>query len=141
MKTVKKNVYYCEHCKKHGLSASSMSRHEASCTANPNRRCRMCQITGEAQQPTEVLKACVAQLALDWGDWDVDMVYLDKRHKDSVTAMESLRSASNNCPACIAAALRQSGIPWSVVGFDLQKECASFWDDVNAAKEENSHHG
>ena len=35
MKTVTKPVYYCEHCKKHGLSKSAMTYHESICFNNP----------------------------------------------------------------------------------------------------------
>lgn len=35
MKTVNKPVYYCEHCKKHGLSKSAMIYHETICFNNP----------------------------------------------------------------------------------------------------------
>ena len=42
MKTIKKNVYYCEFCGKHSLSPS-LKIHENHCTANPNRSCRMCE--------------------------------------------------------------------------------------------------
>jgi hypothetical protein len=36
MKKVIKPVYYCEHCKRHMLSASSMSVHERFCKKAPN---------------------------------------------------------------------------------------------------------
>ena len=35
MKTTTEKVYHCEHCKKHMLSAASMSRHEKYCRYNP----------------------------------------------------------------------------------------------------------
>jgi len=38
MKTELKKVYYCEFCKKHGLSASSISRHEKYCKMRPENR-------------------------------------------------------------------------------------------------------
>jgi hypothetical protein len=38
MKTVEKKVYYCDHCKRHMLSAGAMSRHEKYCRLNPNNR-------------------------------------------------------------------------------------------------------
>ena len=42
MKTLLKKVYYCDFCKKKGMSASAMSVHEKHCTLNPNRQCRLC---------------------------------------------------------------------------------------------------
>jgi len=38
MKTEVKKVYYCEHCRKHMLSASSMSRHEKYCRNKPENK-------------------------------------------------------------------------------------------------------
>ena len=43
MRTVLKKVYYCDFCKKKGLSASSISKHEKHCTLNPKRECRLCK--------------------------------------------------------------------------------------------------
>jgi hypothetical protein len=42
MKIVKKNVYYCGFCKKKGLSAGHMYKHEKHCTANLDRQCDFC---------------------------------------------------------------------------------------------------
>jgi hypothetical protein len=36
-----KKVYYCDFCKKHGLSSYWMREHEKHCTLNPDRRCGM----------------------------------------------------------------------------------------------------
>ena len=40
MKTVKKNVYYCDFCKKRSLR--SLKTHETHCTGNPDRHCQLC---------------------------------------------------------------------------------------------------
>lgn len=44
MKTLIKKVYYCDFCKKKGLSHHSMVRHELICSQNPenNRPCYTC---------------------------------------------------------------------------------------------------
>jgi hypothetical protein len=51
-------------------------------------------------------------------------------------AILKLREATDGCPACILAALRQKGIIIGMVAeyFDYGKECAEFWKDVNADK-------
>lgn len=36
MKQRTKEVYYCDHCNKHGLVKSAMERHILSCTKNPD---------------------------------------------------------------------------------------------------------
>lgn len=38
MKTIKKEVYYCDFCKKHNTSKSAMVRHEKFCSANPDNK-------------------------------------------------------------------------------------------------------
>jgi len=45
MKTKTKEVYYCEHCKKHGLVKNKMIYHEAICSKNPQnyRPCFNCE--------------------------------------------------------------------------------------------------
>ena len=45
MKILTKKVYYCEHCKKHGLSKPQMIYHEKVCNRNPEnkRSCFQCQ--------------------------------------------------------------------------------------------------
>lgn len=49
MKTITKEVYYCEHCTKHGLSKSKMEYHEKICYSNPEniRPCYNCQHLGK----------------------------------------------------------------------------------------------
>ena len=44
MKTKTKNVYYCDFCKKHGLSKHAMEYHEKICSYNPanHRPCQTC---------------------------------------------------------------------------------------------------
>lgn len=42
MKELTKKVFYCDHCKKHGLSKGSMSKHEKWCNYNPENR-RACE--------------------------------------------------------------------------------------------------
>jgi len=36
MESKTKQVYYCDHCKKHGLVRSAMERHELICKKNPD---------------------------------------------------------------------------------------------------------
>lgn len=55
MKIIEKKVYYCDFCKKHGLAAGHMSRHEKRCTKNPVRDCGMCDRMGGA--PDDVILA------------------------------------------------------------------------------------
>lgn len=139
MKTKIVNRYYCDFCRKSGGSASAMSRHEKHCTLNPNRECRVCQYMTETYTGTpvsELLKILPKQLPSDV-NWTHDEWY---RFYDAVDeAMPKLREAAGNCPACILAALRQSGAGTSSGGFDFRKEMEAVWSDVNTTRAENGY--
>jgi ribosomal protein L37AE/L43A len=98
-----KTVYYCEFCKKHGLSRNAMELHERVCTLNPNRTCRWNLKSGEhgevdvpslagALHERAEAEGSLAQADIDW-----------------------LRDEVDGCPACMLASLRQSlveGFHW-----------------------------
>lgn len=47
--------------------------------------------------------------------------------------LDQARNVSNNCPACIMAAIRQSGIPVPAVsGFSFTEEMRSAWREFNS---------
>ena len=116
--------YYCEHCGKGGCSGGHIRRHEESCTANPARICRFHETRDERQPEMAELIATVRE----HGD-------------DAKGLMDALRDVADNCPACILAALRQSGIQraWADrkyegkdaprIEFDFRAEVAQFWSD------------
>lgn len=113
--------YYCEHCGKSSGSGGHMSRHEKSCTANPDRECRMCNSTRPIGSLIEVL-----------GDGDE-------------AGVMSLRYEAGGCPACMLAAIRQSGLqrPYEVDGsgkmtdegfsveFNFKEEKDRWWKEKN----------
>jgi hypothetical protein len=45
MITKLKKVYYCEFCGKKGMHPYWMKEHEKTCNLNPNRSCKLCDIT------------------------------------------------------------------------------------------------
>lgn len=94
MKMAMRPRYYCDHCNRGTGSAAFMLRHEASCTANPNRECRMCGTGTPAH--LENLAAILRRPGATLEDWQAKMV--------------NLREAAEHCPCCILAAIRQSGI-------------------------------
>lgn len=122
MRQVKKWRYYCDFCKKVNGSSFHMKRHEKNCTANPDRGCGMCELEGNQAIPmSELIES------LGVGD---------------AAGMEKLRSLCENCPACILAAIRQSGIMdsssreienerGSWTSFNYKDEHEEFWDDRN----------
>lgn len=109
--------YYCEHCKKSGGSAYWIQRHEDACTRNPNRVCGMCKF-GEQDQHSipELIEA------LGGGD---------------AAGVERLGDLADYCPACMLAAIKQSGIQRRYVDeddqgfsvpFNFAKAKQEFWE-------------
>ena len=85
MKAVRRWRYYCDHCKKVGGAKCHMERHEAACTANPDRVCGFCAKTGcgSGLSTAELVAVLDAQ---------------------GFAALVTLA----DCPACTLAALRQT---------------------------------
>lgn len=123
MKVVKKNVYYCDHCKKKGLSATHIRSHEMHCTNNPNRHCKLCGTTSIADLIQQfrarftltkhvVVKSLDIDFTEDYREYDVNWV-------DKPVTLDEIREAVGNCPNCIFAILRQVGFNRHY--FDLEK--------------------
>jgi len=87
--------YYCDFCGKASGSAWAMKRHEAACTLNPARVCRMCALLELGSSHLDAGKAAFLAPALT-SDWPARMA--------------ALRTATENCPCCILAVLRQTGV-------------------------------
>lgn len=126
--------YYCDYCGRSGCAGGHIKRHEASCTANPDRVCGFCAVTGETQASMPDLIAALNSCGEHWA-----------------AGMKALREVANACPACTLAAIRQSGIQkkWleeaqegketPTLGFDFKSEVASFWADNNADRGDGGH--
>ena len=102
-----------------------MRKHEERCTLNPQRKCGVCAMMDE-EQPT--MAALLEPFAgIEAGEeCTFDVAVLN-------TALAQVRNVAN-CPACIMAAIRQSGIPVPVVeGFNFTEEMRSIWADFNDA--------
>lgn len=137
MRRVLRWRFYCEFCPKAGMSGGHMARHEASCTRNPNRVCRMCALVGESARPMPELIAALRE-----------------------GGVEAVRKASEvGCPVCILAAIlcdrKERGVDLRkpahgedgyrryqeeverYADFDFKKERDAFFATVNDEKYEN----
>ena len=129
MKTVKKNVYYCDYCNKRGLSTGHMSRHEKSCTLNINRTCKVCNLLDN--EKLELQPIIEKHLAL----------YLQTDEVKTYDGMPILEDC-NGCPACTLAVIRQIYKQaklrnfYNSIVFDHKKEMQSVFYDINSAREE-----
>lgn len=132
MKVKRVNRYICEYCKKSGCAAGHMKKHEERCTMNPNRKCGMCAMM-DLDQPN--LTSMIALLPNPdqyekkeryWSGFGNDF----KKVVEEI--MPKLREKTNDCPACILAALRQAKIPVRLVeSFSFFEECKKTWEDFN----------
>ena len=138
MITKKVNRYYCEFCKKANCSASSISRHEKSCTLNPDRICRMCAMFDlEQRKMSDLLKILPTPVIIEDDEMGLTLINV----KEIESAMEKLRSVNDNCPACLLATIRQMGIPVPAVSsFNFTEECKSAWACLNEAQIRNDYY-
>ena len=117
--------YWCDHCNKPGGSSHAMKKHELICTKNPERHCGMCSLMENVQKPMSELVAIMqepAKLLTDTLCHGYDNAMRE--------AMVKLRQETSNCPACILAALRQSGT-YSATS-DFKSEAKSIREDIYA---------
>ena len=129
--------YYCDFCKKANCSQSAMRTHEAHCTNNPDRMCRMCDLLETRHTPLEALTALLPDPEMP--DTRADFEIWDGRPSPLYAALSEalplLRSKADGCPVCVFAALRQAKIPADKELFDLKAECKAALEDI-----ESKHH-
>ena len=89
-------AFICEHCGKKQLAKGSMRRHEKRCTANPGRECKMCD------------QVEIAGLSTNTVGLSRLVEILSDREASPKNRMAAIREETD-CPACILAAIRQSG--------------------------------
>lgn len=124
MKAVKRWRYYCDHCKKVSGLRSAMEKHEKGCTLNPARECGICGFLGGGMAVSTVELIALLpdpEKFKRMESWDVGEEYGgsgeyevmdDPSLRDATQAvLPKLRELTDDCPACILAALRQRGIP------------------------------
>ena len=128
--------YWCEFCGKGGCSAGHMERHEAACTANPGRVCRMCANTGTTQAPMAELVAIASETC--------------STDAERVALVSKIEAAADGCPVCVFAAIRQAGRvsgKFKAAGdnfecvdpglpFDLKTRLREKWAEVDALRAE-----
>jgi hypothetical protein len=126
--------YYCDFCKTSKGTPQSMRHHEERCTMNPHRKCGLCTLVdGGYGYLSEGLKALESYKHLAKGSMATCDHYLPK------TAEEELRKATNDCPVCMYAALRQTGLDGQMPGFDFYGEKTDAYNSaMDAIREENT---
>lgn len=95
---------------------------------NPNRSCKMCarheDLAGDGEKADSLPNLIELCRAFSSGDGPIHEADYEKQEKENG---HLLRVAANGCPACMLAAIRQSGTSW--VNFDWKKESKEWWAD------------
>jgi len=126
-----KNVYYCEHCGRHRLTAHSIEKHEKGCTLNPNRSCGVCNDSN------------IVELLAKYKDRFVIVDDVDNRgYRTEISnwtgdplTLNELRTDTEGCPVCILAVIRQCNLnrsPGDFTEFEYQAEHRGYWAERNA---------
>jgi hypothetical protein len=124
MRIERKLRYFCDYCGKSYGNKYWAEKHEKGCTCNPERKCGLCYTAGMKQRPMCELVIIAEQSPTALKEHVLDY----ERNID----LQELRDFSGNCPACILAALRMSGMDNN---FHFKDELAEFWSDVNESRD------
>ncbi len=125
----------CDYCNKKGYQRPAMERHELCCTMNPNRVCKTCGLVGGIQKPIkDLISIMPSPTEEDANQCGEGCMFGDENTERINGAIEKLRDATDGCPACMLATLRQWGV-CSNNSFDYKKEMKSLFDEINADKE------
>ncbi len=135
MKTVRKNVYYCDHCKKKGLSPSHMREHETKCTGNLDRQCNMC----DQNQPdyaalVEKYKSQMKLNETETADDENTYITITVEQKPD---LDAIFDDCEGCPACVLTVLRGCGLcgpPWEM-DFSWKKEKDKWWENKKSERD------
>jgi hypothetical protein len=153
VKRVQRWRYYCDHCKKVSGLRSAMEKHEKGCTLNPARDCGICGFLGGGMavttqelvallpDPAAFVRTVPEQRYFDGIEWDTIAAYQepdDAALREATQAvLPRLRELTENCPACILAALRQRGIPVPLIeDFNWTTEFKAAQERMNEHREE-----
>ena len=139
MKVVKKNVYYCDFCKKKGMSGSHISVDEKHCTANPDRSCRMCEGRDIREVVDKYKKYFYIRTISSKNVFDdavIQVVYLTK-----FTLQDLKNELEYECPNCLLTLIRCLGLNRyyfkGVFKFDYKEMLGDWWQEHNdRAREE-----
>ena len=133
--------FYCDFCKKANLQKRAMFLHEKHCTMNPNRTCRLCEKIngGHGKEMNELLEILPDPANVNSITWHLDnheeyYSIINDFNSELTLAMPKLREATDNCPICIMAALRQKKISVpSVEDFKYKEEVQAVFDNYKSS--------
>ena len=122
MKTKRKIVYYCDFCSKKSLR--SLKIHEKHCTANPDRKCRLC----ENRDIKEIIRKYRSYFTVHPMNFAVTF-------KKEFTLNDIKNELDYDCPNCIFAIIRCLGLNRYYMNrkfkYDYKKELDKWWALTN----------
>lgn len=125
--------YYCDFCRKGINSKHWMTVHERYCTRNPNRGCRLCARAGWEPTRPDKFKHLMPDIEDYAQDADPDGRWrksYQNYEKDMAEILAQIQKEVD-CPACVLAILRQSGVPLWAWNYDFKSALAKFWEEQN----------
>lgn len=136
MKVVKKNVYYCDFCKKRSLR--SLKKHEKHCTGNPDRYCQLCGRPDGIREIGDKLRAKFRVTPLNnWAESEKVEWIQEFQLEDVRTEIEQYDEGC--CPNCLLAVIRAAGLNRYYFekrfNFDYKKELDEWWACHNEAND------
>jgi hypothetical protein len=138
MKIVKKNVYYCEFCKKKSLAPYVVKNHELHCTNNPDRECKFCE---NYFKNTHNLRSILQEYSQRFTLSENHDFSLGNYESFNITwigtpiTLEEIRLRVNNCPNCILSIIRQLKFNYCneriANDFKYKEEVQKVFDEMN----------
>ena len=135
MNKVKRWRYYCDYCKKAGGNKAVIVKHEERCTNNPKRKCGMCTFLELDQKPISEMLNLLPEPEKYKVFYNEDKTAYEFHllKEAMIEPLKKLRELTDNCPACILAALRQKKIHTDFAeGFDYKKEVQKIFKEHNS---------
>ena len=126
-----KKVYYCEHCGRHRLTASSIEKHEKGCTLNPHRSCGVCNNSDIENLLIKYKDSFVIDTCVCEDGYRTETPHWTGEH----LTLKDLRSDAEDCPVCILAVIRQCNLnrsPGDFTEYDYRDEHKEYWRERNA---------
>lgn len=143
MKIKNKKVYYCEFCKKHSLSISSMNKHEKHCIKNLDRVCRLCKILGgeplSKKDKLEIIEKIKSMMSYPQGKEEYGINTTEVKQPDIKEIIKMVSEKGwEGCPNCLLSIIVFTGLqkfPYHI-DWDYKKELKNTWYDINWRRED-----
>ncbi|ACG60324.1 hypothetical protein phiPLPE_02 [Iodobacter phage PhiPLPE] len=139
MRERKLTAYYCDYCNKRGLSKFYMTRHEKHCTLSPERSCRLCD-AHNADLIKDAMELLPGIPDVNQDEWHEKLIIdggsVTKLENDIEAAMPAMYRAVDYCPACMLAAMRQSGATKFRAYTDYKEDVKEWWSAKDTERQE-----